>query len=76
MRKQKYYLYLTVEERLYIFNALLSYHNKRIAQGRYTDAVDEVMIKIQKQASAAVRNLCRYFRKSVDIINHMFYNIN
>ena len=25
---------------------------------------------------AAVRNLCRYFRKSVDIINHMFYNIN
>ena len=48
MRKQKYYLYLTVEERLYIFNALLSYHNKRIAQGRYTDAVDEVMIKLQK----------------------------
>ena len=24
MRKQKYYLYLTVEERRYIFNALLS----------------------------------------------------
>ena len=60
MRKQKYYLYLTVEERLYIFNALLSYHNKRIAQGRYTDAVDKVMIKSQKQASAAGRNPCRF----------------
>lgn len=48
MRKQKYYLYLTAEERRYIFNALLSCRNKRIAQGRYTDAVDEVMIKLQK----------------------------
>ncbi len=48
MRKRKYYLYLTAEERRYIFNALLSYRNKRIAQGRYTDAVDEVMIKLQK----------------------------
>ena len=66
MRKQKYYLYLTVEERLYISNALLSYHNKRIAQGRYTDAVDEVMIKIQKQASAAVRNLCRFMQNDSD----------
>ena len=48
MRKQKYYLYLTAEERRYILNALLSYRNKLIAQGRYTDAVDEAMIKIQK----------------------------
>ena len=62
MRKQKYYLYLTAEERRYIFNALLSCRNKRIAQGRYTDAVDEVMIKSQKQASAAGRNPCRFHR--------------
>ena len=48
MRKRKYYLYLTAEERRYIFNALLSYRNKLIAQGRYTDIVDEVMIKLQK----------------------------
>ena len=39
MRKQKYYLYLTVEERWYIFNALLSYRNKLTAQSRYTDVV-------------------------------------
>ena len=48
MRKQKYYLYLTAEERRHIFKALLAFHNKLIAQGRYTDAVDEVMIKFAK----------------------------
>ena len=48
MRKRKYYIYLTAEERRYIFTALLSCRNKRIAQGRYTDAVNEVMIKLQK----------------------------
>ena len=31
MRRQKYYFYLTAEERRNIFNALLSCHNKRIA---------------------------------------------
>ncbi len=48
MRKRKYYLYLTAEERRHIFNALLAYRNKLIAQGRYTDTVDEVMIKMRK----------------------------
>lgn len=48
MRKRKYYLYLTSEERRYIFNALLTYRNKLIAQGRYTDIVDEVIIKLHK----------------------------
>lgn len=48
MRKRKYYLYLTAEERRYIFNALLAFRNKLISQGRYTDTVDEVMIKFVK----------------------------
>ena len=48
MRKQKHCLYLTAEERRYIFNALLAFRSKLIAQGRYTDAVDEIMIKFAK----------------------------
>ena len=56
MRKQIDCLYFTAEERRYIFNALLSYRNKLIEQGRHTDAVNEVMRKVQKQASAAGRN--------------------
>lgn len=46
MRKQKYYL--ATEKVRYIFNALLAYRNKLIAQGKYTDAVDEIMIKVRK----------------------------
>ena len=34
----------------------ISCRNKWIAQSRYTDAVDEVMIQFQKQATAAGRN--------------------
>ena len=48
MRRRKDYLYLSTEERRIIFNALLSFRNKLIAQGKYTDAVDELMIKVQK----------------------------
>ena len=48
MRKKKYHLYLTAEERRYLFNALLACHNKMLAKGRYTDLIDEVMIKLQK----------------------------
>ena len=48
MRRRKYYLYLTAEERRYIFNALLAFRNKLIAQGKYTDTVDEVLLKISK----------------------------
>lgn len=56
MRKRKYYLYLTAEERRLIFNALLSLRNKLIAQGRYTDAVDELIIEIRKwHRNAAIR---------------------
>ena len=42
-------MYLTAEERRYIFNALLAYRNKLLAQGRYTDLVDEVLIKLQNE---------------------------
>lgn len=45
MRKRKYDLYRKTEERWYIFNALRTFRNKLIAQGRYTDIVDEVMTK-------------------------------
>lgn len=48
MRKRKYRLYLTAEERRYLFNAPLACRNNPISQERYTDLVDEVMIKLQK----------------------------
>ena len=48
MRKKKYHLYLTAAERRYVFNTLLAYRHNLIAQGRDTDLIDEVMIKLQK----------------------------
>lgn len=48
MKKEKYYLYLTDEERCIIVRCLLVYRNKLISQGKYTDAVNEVLMKCLK----------------------------
>lgn len=45
MRKQKYYLAIDDYERSAIINSLNNLRNKLIADGRYTDAVDELVIK-------------------------------
>ena len=48
MRKPKYHLYLTHGERLTIINSLIDLKNHLVTQGRYTDAVDEIIIKLTK----------------------------
>lgn len=48
MRKQKYHLYLTDTERHLVVQCLLDLRNALIAQVKYTDAVDEVIIKFTK----------------------------
>ncbi len=45
MRKQKYYLAIDDYEHSIIINSLNNLRNKLIADGRYTDAVDELIIK-------------------------------
>ena len=44
--KQKYYLALNDQERRFVIESLNQLRNKLIADGKYTDAVDEVLIKI------------------------------
>lgn len=46
MRDKKYYIVLDDFERLVIVNCLNEMRNKIIADGKYTDAVDEVLLKI------------------------------
>lgn len=48
MRKLKYYLCLTNAEHHFILQCLIDYRNKLISQGKYTDGVDEVIIKFSK----------------------------
>ena len=46
MRDKKYYIALDGYERGVIVNALNEMRNSLLQQGRYTDAVDEVLMKI------------------------------
>lgn len=46
--KNKYYTDLLAEERKIIMECLLETRNNLIIKGRYTDLVDELIIKISK----------------------------
>ncbi len=46
MRNSKYYIAIDKYERRIIINILNNLRNKLIADGRYTDAVDDVLVKV------------------------------
>ncbi len=45
MKNTKYHIYLNSEERCLLISSLNDLRNRLIAEGKYTDLVDEVMIK-------------------------------
>ena len=46
MREKKYHIYLTDDEQSRLIQSLINLKNNLIAQGRYTDAVDDVLMKV------------------------------
>ena len=48
MKQSKRILVLSPSESRLMLYVLLHFHNELIQQGRYTDAVDELLIKLQK----------------------------
>ena len=48
MKGEKYHIYLSTKERNEIVASLINLKNKLIEQGRYTDAVDDVLFKVLK----------------------------
>ena len=46
MREKKYHIYLTDDEQSRVIQSLINLKNNLIVQGRYTDAVDEVLLKV------------------------------
>ena len=46
MRRTKYHIYLNSEERRLLINSLNDLRNQLIVEGRYTDLIDEVLIKV------------------------------
>ena len=45
MKETKYHVYINSEERRLLISSLNDLRNKLIDEGRYTDLVDEVLIK-------------------------------
>ena len=43
MREKKYHIYLTAEEQSRVIQSLIRLKNELLEQGRYTDAVDDVL---------------------------------
>ena len=48
MRNPKYHIYLTPDERRTVINSLIDLRNDLITQGKYTDVIDELIIKFTK----------------------------
>ena len=48
MRNPKYHSYLTSDERRTVINSLIDLRNELISLGRYTDIIDELLIKLTK----------------------------
>lgn len=48
MRQTKRVVFLTSDEYRLMIHGLVHWRNKLLSQGRYTDAVDELLIKVQK----------------------------
>ena len=46
MKEQKYHLYLSDDEYRRGLQSLIRLKNSLIAQGRYTDAVDDILCKV------------------------------
>ena len=59
MREEKFYIYLNDDEYGRVIQSLIRLKNSLIAQGRYTDGVDNVLCKVM---SAKKRKLkIKYF---------------
>ena len=53
MKNLKHHIYLTNEERSEVLKSLIDLKNNMIARGKYTDVLDEVIIKLYAIRRAA-----------------------
>ena len=55
MREQKYHLYISEAERRFLIQNLIWFQNKLRQEGRYTDAVEDLIIKLSKANPKKIR---------------------
>ena len=57
--KEKYYIVLDEYERRMIINSLNELRNRLITDGRYTEAVDEILLKIINAKKKKFKVICK-----------------
>lgn len=55
MKMPNYHLYLTDDEYSQVIHCLVKLKNKMMEQGRYTDVIDEVLLKFSKAKKKKIR---------------------
>jgi len=63
MRNKNYYINLNDREYLDVLSSLMNKRNKLIQSGKYTDGIDEVIMKIKKAKKRTFRVLYSYLRQ-------------
>ena len=55
MKDPKYHIYLTNEERSEVLKSLIDLKNKMIVQGKHTDVLDEIIVKLYKSRKKNIK---------------------
>lgn len=55
MKEPKYHIYLTNEERSEVLKSLIDLKNEMIVQGKYTDVLDEIIVKLYKSRKKNIK---------------------
>lgn len=55
MKNPKYHVYLTNEERSEVLKSLIDLKNEMIARGKYTDVIDEVILKLYNARKKTIK---------------------
>ena len=57
MKTPKYHIYLTNEERSEVLKSLIDLKNALIEQGKYTDVIDEIIVKLSCARKKNINNV-------------------
>ena len=55
MKDPKYHIYLTNEERSEVLKSLIYLKNEMIVQGKHTDVLDEIIVKLYKSRKKKIK---------------------
>ena len=55
MKNPQYHIYLTTDERRTVIDSLIDLRNDLISRGKYTDIIDELIIKLTKAKVKSIK---------------------